>query len=274
MKNTMSPSASTATATTALALSLLQAPASAEARGPDATPPPEKIQLSHVERALVNGSTSGALKVIESSALKDVRLEVVKKDLPEVGERVVKQLVVDGRIEDAQRVVIAMREFSPESAHRGALQAFATLDKESFEKFCDRSIWCGAKPYAHIREELISPAQQNGLSPSKAAEMLETMDRADTARTKAQVGLEVGAFGATGIAAAAGAHGNKSFLSRAVRTAGGLAAVAGGQAVFASLFGTYTSLWSIESFIVGGSLYVSALGLQQIFKGIGLVKDE
>jgi hypothetical protein len=272
MKNTMCPSPTTATA--ALALSLLQAPLVAEARDGGATTAPNTSSLSHVEQALVNGSTSDALKIINSSALDSVRTDVVAKDLPQVVAKVIKELIEQGKTEDAQRVFRTMRSFSPESAHQGAIEAFAALDRDSFEKFCDQSLWHGAKPYGHIREELRSPALPHSVSASKSAEMTEVMDRADTARRKTQIGLEVGAVCAAGIAAASGRSENRSLFQQAAQTIGGLATVAASTAVFCSLFGTTLSFWSLDSLIIGVSTVITAVGLEQIAKGLGLIEQK
>ena len=271
MKNTMCPSPSTATA--ALALSLLQAPLLPEAQGADTSAAQSNTNMSQVERALVHGSSSDALTIINSSALDGVRPAVVAKELPQVVAKVVKELMEQGKTEDAQRVFRAIRDFSPESALHGALQAFAELDRGLFEKFCDQSIWQGVKPYAGLKEKLVSPAQSTSASPAKTAEMVEVMDKADAARMKAQLGLEAGALCATGIAAASGRASSRSFFSRAVQTLGGALAVAGSAAVFCSIFGSNSSFWSWNSLIAGVSTVITTYGLEQICKGLGLSKS-
>jgi hypothetical protein len=270
MKNTMCPSPSTTAATTALALSLLQAPALPAAEGADHLSSPSASSLSHVENALIHGTARDAFKIIEGSGLKDVRPEVVEKEMASVVEKVVKDVMLQGKVEDAQRVARTVREVYPDAARVGILRAFATLDTESFEKFCNQSVMSGQKPHLGFMDELNKSANQLDLPPSKSAELVEVMGRVDSSRTIARLGVDAAALGAVGIAAVSGASRNRSALSHIVQTVGGAAATIAGALVFSSSLGESVSLFSLNNVALALSLGAVALGLEQMTKGIGL----
>lgn len=274
MKNTMCPSPSTTTATTALALSLLQAPALPAVQGADVAPASSSTNLSHVESALIHGSAADAVKIIDASALKDLRPEVVEKEMVHIVERVVKDLMLQGKVDDAQRVVRTVRALYPESARRGILRAFATLDTESFEKFCDQSLIHGVKPHDGLKKELNTISDQHPLPPATSAQMLNVMDRVDASRAKTQVAMEVGAITATGIAAVSGAASSRSFLARAVQVVGGAAAAFSSWVVFCSLLGHSMSLVSFESLGLVVSGTVAVIAGQQVLKGLGFIDQD
>lgn len=265
----MCPSPATTTAATALALSLLQAPAMPSVQGADVAPASNSTQLSPAENALINGTAADALKLIDASALDNMRPEVIEKEMAHVVEKVVKDLMVQGKVEDAQRVVRIVRDLFPQSVHVGTLRAFGSLDAESFAHFCDQSILYGAKPHHGFKRELHAISDQLQLAPAKSAELLNVMDRVDADRAKVQIGMEIGAVCAAGVAAAAGAASHRSLLSRAVQTLAGAAAFATSSLVLCSLFGDSSSLLSFESIGAGVSGLVATIGVQQILKGLG-----
>lgn len=268
MKNMTAPSTAISTTTATFALSLLQAPAIPGAQAADTVAPLNETNLSPVESALVSGSAADAVKIIDSSALGHVRPEAVEKELPSVIEKILRELIQRGDIKDAQRVARIMTDFSPEATRQGMLRAFAALDKESFEKFNDQSVWHGSPTYRRLARELESPGKPHGISGSKTAEMVEVIEKAEVARNKTHVALEVGALCAVGVSKAAGARSHRNLSHRIVQTVGGLAALAGGATVFASLFGHTAGLVSWESALVFGSLCIATLGLEQVFKAL------
>lgn len=274
MKNTICPSPSTTTAATALALSLLQAPAFPSVQGADASPAANSAHLSPAESALINGSAADALKLIDASALDNMRPEVIEKELAHVVEKVVKDLMTQGKVEDAQRVVRTIRDLFPQSVHVGTLRAFGSLDAESFAHFCDQSILYGAKPHHGFKRELHTTSDQLQLAPAKSAELLDIMDRVDADRAKVQIGMEIGAVCATGVAVAAGAASHRSAFSRTVQTVAGAAAMVTSSIVFSSLFGDSSSLMSFDG--IGGSvsLFVAIIGGYQTIKGLFASDDD
>ena len=268
MKNTMYPSTATTTAATALALSLLQAPAMPSVQGADVAPASNSAHLSSAENALINGTAADALKLIDASALDNMRPEVIEKEMARVVEKVVKDLMLQGKVDDAQRVVRSVRDLFPQSVRVGTLRAFGSLDAESFAHFCDQSILYGAKPHHGLKRELHTTSDQLHLSPTKSAELLNVMDRVDASRAKVQIGMEIGAVCATGVAVAAGAASHRSVFTRTVQAVAGAAAAVTSSIVFSSLFGDSTSLMSFDG--IGGSVsfLVAIIGGYQTIKGL------
>jgi len=270
----MCSSPSTTTATTALALSLLQAPALPAVQGADVAPASSSTNLSHVESALIHGSAADAVKIIDASALKDMRPEIVEKEIGHIVERVVKDLMLQGKVDDAQRVVRIVRDLYPEGVRRGILRAFATLDPEAFEKFCDQSLLHGPKPHQGLKNELTTSPAQHPLPPSTAAKMLEVMERVDTSRAKTLVGMEVAGVCAAGVAAAGGAASSRTLFTRAVQVLGGATAMVTSSLVFSSLFADSTSIVSFTSLGLLVSGVVLAVGGEQMLKGLGILDQD
>jgi hypothetical protein len=182
--------------------------------------------------------------------------------------------MLQGKVEDAQRVTRIVRETYPEGTRIGILRAFATLDTESFTKFCDQSIIYGQKPHIGLESELHKTASQLELPPSKTAEMAAVMDAADVQRAKTQFAVCALALGAVGIAAKSGASTSPSGLSRIGQTIGGAFAIAASTVVFCSLFGEAAGLMSLHTLGMSASVIVSMLGIEQMFKGLGFTNRD